>query len=143
MADSHLVTEQEYERARMRPGEPIPVSVRYDPGSDRLVVAMSNGVEVAIPRMAIRGFAEARPEQLEDPEPVGGSVYWPGIEELLDVQETVIDLFDIRTHLARIAASVRTPATAIASRKNGSKGGRPRKAPGSSPAAAAREASVG
>jgi len=131
--DQDRVTKQEFGTARIRPGEPVPVHAYYDCAGDRLIIVMNNGVEIAVPRRTVRGIAEARPDQLGEAEIAGCSVYWPGADELLDIQETVIDLFDIRTHLARIAASVRTPATAAASRRNGAKGGRPRKVMALSP----------
>ncbi|HTD38120.1 MAG TPA: hypothetical protein VK669_11435 [Candidatus Limnocylindrales bacterium] len=104
--------------------------VNYEPGRDALVVDLSTGVTLVVPRTLIPGFAKAAPLSLAD------VAIDPGAESLWS--ETVDDgvLLEQLVHIAagdellqvlggRVAGRRRSPAKASAARKNGAKGGRP------------------
>ena len=117
---------------RKQPGEPTLRAARYDPGADRFVLSFASGVELAIPRLQIRGFEDATADSLRTAEVLGRgtAVLFEGADEGFDVQEVVADLFGMRHWYARLLGSARTPVKAAAVRENGKKGGRPRKSPG-------------
>lgn len=104
--------------------------VNYEPARDALVVDLSTGVTLIVPRVVIPGFAKAPPASVAD------VAIDPGSESLWS--ETVDDgvLLEQLVQIAagdellqvlggRIAGRRRSPAKASAARKNGVKGGRP------------------
>lgn len=132
MAD---VTDAELAEAKARwqterAGRPIPVSVRYDGKSGRIVVDFENGAAFMVPAQALEGLAEATESELAEVELLGETgLHW----ESLDIDYTITGLmsgiFGSRSFMdaQRRGGLSRSPAKAAASRRNGSKGGRPRK----------------
>lgn len=113
-----------------RAGRPIPVSVRYDGKSGRIVVDFENGAAFMVPARALEGLAEATETELAEVELLGETgLHW----ETLDVDYTITGLmggiFGSRNFMEaqRRGGLSRSPAKAEASRRNGTKGGRPRK----------------
>lgn len=105
---------------------------RYDARRDVIVVDLSTGSILAVPRRLIPGFARVRPGLVAD------LAITPGSEGLCSMNaadgvllEQLVVLVagerTVGTIGARINASRKTPARAAASRANGAKGGRPRK----------------
>jgi hypothetical protein len=105
-------------------------AARYDAHNDAIVVDLSTGASLIVPRPLIRGFADASPRSLSD------LAINPGRESLWS--ETVDDgvLLEQLVEIAagadflkvlggRISGRRRSPAKAAASRANGAKGGRP------------------
>ncbi len=106
-------------------------SVSYDSRGDALRLSLSSGVRLSIPRSQIPPLAKGKPEQLSAVYPGNGGATIS--QDELDVDVFVPGLLDrlfgstIRSDLGRRAGRVSTPAKARAARKNGRKGGRPRK----------------
>jgi hypothetical protein len=122
--------------ARHRARElPRAVAARYDPRARVIVVTMASGAGLMIPIAMMPELRRATEDQISGVrlDPAGWGLRW----ERLDVDYSVTGLAAMvvgRPALLRAAAavagSVRTPAKARASRLNGRKGGRPRKAAG-------------
>jgi hypothetical protein len=113
-----------------RAGRPVPVAVRYDGKSGRIVVDFENGAAFMVPARALEGLADAKEAELEEVELLGETdLHW----ETLDVDYTIAGLmsgiFGSRSFMdaQRRGGLSRSPAKTEASRRNGSKGGRPRK----------------
>jgi hypothetical protein len=104
----------------------------YDKGGDAVVVDLSTGATLAVPRRAIPGFAKASARDLTDIAITpGGEGIWSDVADdgVLLEQLLVFAAGEamLGTIGARINAAKKSPARAAASRANGIKGGRPRK----------------
>jgi len=110
------------------------VSARYDRRRSRVVVALSTGVELAFPTRLAEGLADASPENLAEIEisPAGLGLHWPRLDADLYVPALLQGVFGSKSWVARQLGAEggrsRTVAKVAASRENGRKGGRPRKA---------------
>jgi hypothetical protein len=118
---------------RTRQEDPRAISARYERKTRRVVVDLSNGCAFAFPVDLAEGLRTADAEQLEDVEvsSAGFSLHW----EALDVDFTVAGLmrgiFGTRrwmAELGRLGGTATSDAKARAARRNGVRGGRPRKA---------------
>ena len=108
------------------------VAARYDRARDTIVIDLSTGVTLAVPRSAIAGFRKAKSPDFADLEigPEGQTLWSDAIDDGVEFEQLPMIVFgqDIIGFLgARINASKKSPARAKASRANGRKGGRPRK----------------
>ena len=112
---------------------PKAVSATYRSKADTLVIKLANGVELAIPRKLLQGLANADPREVAKVEidDHGSALHW----ESLDVDHYVPGLIDgvfgtrkWMSEAGKIGGRAKTPAKGSAARKNGRKGGRPRKA---------------
>lgn len=118
---------------RLTAEAPRAASVRYDAGSGRVVLELTNGCAYAFPAELVEDLQGASPQDLErvvvDGE--GFNLHWPALDADLFVPALVSGVFGTRAwmtrELARRAGQARSPAKAAASRANGAKGGRPRK----------------
>jgi hypothetical protein len=125
------VSDNEQERASYEEKMLSLRSVRYDVRTDSLRLSLSSGVRVSIPRAQIPPLADANREQLAAVYAGNGGATIS--QDDLDVDVFVPGLLDrlfgrtIRGNLGRRAGSVSTIAKAHAARKNGLKGGRPKK----------------
>ncbi len=113
-----------------RSGRSIPVEVCYDDKTGRIVVDFENGATFMVPARALEGLANASEDELAEVELLGETgLHW----ETLDVDYTITGLmngiFGSRSFMdaQRRGGLSRSPAKVEASRRNGSKGGRPRK----------------
>jgi hypothetical protein len=110
------------------------VSARYDRRRSRVVVALNTGVELAFPARLAEGLAGASPENLADIEisPAGLGLHWPRLDADLYVPALLQGVFGSKSWMARQLGAeggrARTVAKVAASRENGRKGGRPKKA---------------
>lgn len=103
----------------------------YDNRSRLLHLAMRGGAGVDIPIDLFDDFNGATPEQIANCKlhENGASLHW----DELDIQMETISILQIAfrfrtvTDNARQAGSARSPAKAAAARRNGAKGGRPKK----------------
>jgi hypothetical protein len=118
---------------RLAAHEPRAASARYEPSSGRVLVELTNGCSFAFPARALQGLADARDEDLARVEVLGSGygLHWERLDADFSVPGLLMGLFGTEAWMARErarrAGSVRSPAKAAASRRNGAKGGRPRK----------------
>ncbi len=107
-------------------------AVVYERKADVVVLTLSTGAFVGVPRRVIPGLADAEPAKLKDLTVMtGGDVVWSDAVDsgvhLDQIVSLAIGDALLRRLGARAFASTRTPKRAAASRSNGAKGGRPRK----------------
>lgn len=131
------VTESEFKRAGERMGAlrqaGHAVSARYDRRSSRIVVELSNGVQMAFPVRLIEGLADAAPDDLAEIEisPAGLGLHWPKLDADVYVPALLKGVFGSKrwmaAELGAAGGKARSAAKAAASRENGRKGGRPRR----------------
>ena len=113
--------------ARLR--EPRALTVRYDQGLASIVIELSNGCVFAFPPHLAPELEGATAEQLAEVTILGAGsgVHWEALDADLSIDGLLAGLFGTRTAMARLAGRAKSPAKADASRRNGAKGGRPRK----------------
>lgn len=132
-----MAPRDEFDRAKARATRrltttPTVVTARYDPDTDRIVMSLSNGLDVSFPAHAIEGLETATPTDLSHIEidPPGFGLHFPTVDADLYVPALLQGVFGSeRWMAARLGArggKSRTAAKAAASRKNGTLGGRPR-----------------
>ena len=131
------ITEREMEQAEQRMDAlrqaGHAVSARYDRRRSRVVVALNTGVELTFPSQMAQGLAGASPDSLAEIQISGAglSLHWPKLDADLYIPALMQGVFGSKAWMAReLGASggrARTPAKIAASRRNGQKGGRPRK----------------
>lgn len=118
------------ERGRLLAREPRATAARFDADTGKIVLDLTNGCSFAFPARLVQGLEDATDSDLAEVEilPQGRGLHWEGRDVDISVPGLVNGIFGTRAHMARIAGSARSPAKAAASRANGTKGGRPRKA---------------
>lgn len=107
-------------------------SARFQRSSDRLILELTNGVQFAIPVVAIPALRKMSAAQISAValDSSGGALRWDVHDIDLSVAGLVLSAIGKKEQvrqLARLAGSVSSPAKAMAARRNGTKGGRPRK----------------
>jgi len=119
-------------RARRQAGHAV--FARYDRRAARIVVGLNTGVEVTFPPHLAEGLAGAAPSDLAQIEisPAGLGLHWPTLDADIYVPELLQGVLGSQSWMARqlgaAGGRARSKAKAVASRENGRKGGRPRKA---------------
>jgi hypothetical protein len=115
------------------PDQPRAISVRYEKRLERIVIALSTGLEFAVPVKLAQGLAGARPEDLREIEisPTGLGLHWPRLDADLHLPALLEGVLGSRCWMARrlgkAGGQVRSSGKAAAARANGKRGGRPRK----------------
>ncbi len=104
----------------------------YQASGDRVVVYLSDGVIVSIPREYLQGLQGATRSQLSEIEVIGRGtgLHWPQLDADHYVPGLLNQVFGTKrwmSELGRRGGSSRSEAKSRASRLNGTKGGRPRK----------------
>jgi hypothetical protein len=132
------VTDREFEQAEKRTAAlreaGRAISARYDRRTSRVVVGLNTGVQVAFPARLAEVLAGAAPEDLAEIEisPAGLGLRWPKLDADVYVPALLQGVFGSKrwmaAQLGAAGGKVRSSAKAAASRENGRKGGRPRKA---------------
>ena len=112
-----------------RVAEPRAASARYDRAVGRIVVELTNGCVFAFPPRLAQGLENATDDELAHVEILGAGygLRWEGLDTDLSVPGLLAGLFGTKAYMARRAGQTSSPAKAAAARRNGSKGGRPRK----------------
>jgi hypothetical protein len=115
--------------ARARIAEPRAARARYDRRRDRIVVELTNGCAFAFPPRLAQGLEAATEDQLSAVEILGAGtgLHWDALDTDLSVAGLLAGIFGTAAHMARRAGQATSPAKAAAARRNGAKGGRPRK----------------
>lgn len=119
------------ERGRVqRSTVPRAVLARYDAATKRIVIDLANGATFAFPPELAEGLESASPAALADIEILGDGfgLHWEALDIDFTVPGLMAGVFGTRAWMARHAGQSRSEAKAAASRANGAKGGRPRKA---------------
>ncbi len=112
------------------------VTARYDRRASRLVVSLNTGVQLAVPVHLIEGLAGASTKDLAEIEisPAGLGLRWPNLDVDVYVPALLQGVFGSKRWMAQqlgaAGGRARSSAKIAASRRNGRKGGRPRKATG-------------
>ena len=136
-----MISMEEFELANKRGAEvlkkgPTALSAHYDPSRGKVVVELSSGLEIAFSPQNAQGLEHALPGDLEEIEinSSGLGLHFPRLDADLYIPALANGIFGSKAWTAaRMGAkggSQTSPAKAAASRKNGNRGGRPRKATG-------------
>ena len=118
------------ERGRIaRLTEPRAANARYDRDAGRVIVELTNGCVFAFPPRLAQGLEVATDDQLASVEILGSGygLQWEALDVDLSIPGLLAGLFVTRAFMARNAGRAKSPAKAAAARRNGAKGGRPRK----------------
>ncbi len=116
-------------RARRR-DEPRTAAARYDRQHGRIVVELTNGCTFTFPSALAEGLQAGSEDQLAEVEILGAGsgLHWESLDVDLSVPGLLVGLFGTKAFMARHAGQTKSAAKTAAARKNGAKGGRPRKA---------------
>jgi len=110
--------------------EPRAATAHFDPRTGKITLDLTNGCTFVFPARLVQGLEGAADEDLATVEllPQGRGLHWERPDVDISVPGLVNGIFGTRAHMARVAGKSRSPAKSAASRANGAKGGRPRKA---------------
>lgn len=140
MAVHRVITSEEeidraIERAAGLRGEPRVVKVEYRPGRglNLLVLSLSDGHRHLVPVEDVEGLRSATREQIGEVEILGRGtgLHWPALDLDLYVPDILRGIYGTRRWMAamgRKGGMAMSTAKRKASRANGLKGGRPKKA---------------
>jgi hypothetical protein len=108
---------------------PRAATARYDRQRGRVIVELTSGCAFAFPPRLAQGLERATEEQLEQVEILGRGygLHWEALDADLSVPGLLAGIFGTRSYMAARAGKVSSPAKSAAARRNGAKGGRPRK----------------
>lgn len=132
LTDADIRAAEKRMQARLKE-QPHATSARYDRRGARVVVGLSNGLELGVPVELAQGLAGARPADLSDIEisPTGLGLHWPRLDADLYLPALLEGIFGTRRWMAQVIgkAGGRSTSSAkqTAARANGKLGGRPRK----------------
>ena len=128
------ISEADYEAALARGkaaamSEPRAAKVRFDKRRERLVVDLTNGCTFAFPPRLAQGLESATSHELSKVQILGAGygLHWEALDVDLSIPGLLAGIFGTRAYMARQAGRATSPAKADAARRNGAKGGRPRK----------------
>ncbi len=109
------------------------ISAHYDLRDARVVVELNTGVQLSFPPDLAEGLAGGSADSLSEIEisPAGLGLHWPQLDADVYVPAILQGIFGTEKWMARLLGAkggrARSDAKASASRKNGQKGGRPRR----------------
>lgn len=132
LTDADVQKAEKRMQARMR-AQPRAVSARYDRPRARIVVSLSNGLDLGVPVELAQGLAGAKASDLAAIEitPTGLGLHWPKLDADLYLPSLLQGLFGTRRWMAGLLGKAGGAATSsakkAAARANGRRGGRPRK----------------
>jgi len=107
-------------------------SVRYDARSGRIMLELSSGFVFGFPAAAFPALVHATPRELSAVtlSPGGAALHWDALDVDLSVPGLLLASVERPARLrelARLAGGTKSAAKAAAARRNGAKGGRPRR----------------
>ena len=132
LTDAGVHAAEKRMQARLK-SQPHATSARYDRRGARIVVGLSNGLELGVPVDLAQGLAGAKPADLADIEisPTGLGLHWPRLDADLYLPALMEGIFGTRRWMARVMGKAGGRSTSsvkqAAARENGRLGGRPRK----------------
>lgn len=109
---------------------PVPVSVRYEAKPGRIVVEFESGASFMVPTSALQGLAKADPHDLAQVELLGETgLHWPSLDIDFTIAGLMRGVFGTASFMEaqRKGGQSRSPEKTAAARRNGLRGGRPRK----------------
>jgi hypothetical protein len=111
---------------------PRVVAAHYDAPLDEVIVRFENGTRVVFPRRLLEGLAAASADEMRNIVIAGPGtgIYWPRLDVAHSVRGLMDGVFGTRRwmqELGRRGGTTKTPEKIAAARRNGKKGGRPRK----------------
>jgi len=113
--------------------EPRAVAARYDRRTRKVVIELSNGCTLLVPPEFAQGLRGASPSHLANVRILGPgtAISWPALDVQFSVTGLLAGVFGTRAWMAelgRTGGRAKSAAKSRAARRNGAKGGRPRKA---------------
>jgi hypothetical protein len=132
LTDADIRAAEKRMQTRLK-SQPHAISARYDRRGARIVVGLSNGLELGVPVDLAQGLAGAKPADLADIEvtPTGLGLHWPRLDADLYLPALMEGIFGTRGWMARVMGKAGGRSTSsvkqAAARANGRLGGRPRK----------------
>ncbi len=128
LTDAEIEAAMEHGRIAQQT-EPRAETVRYDPQNSRIIVDLTNGCTFAFPPHMAQGLETATADDLASVEILGAGygLHWEGLDVDLSIPGLLVGVFGTKAYMARRAGQATSAAKAAAARKNGLKGGRPRK----------------
>jgi hypothetical protein len=111
--------------------EPRAVTAAYLAGDEALRIVLTNGASLTVPIQLIPGLQHAAIQDIKQVEVLGrgGGLHWESLDLDLSVPGLVASLFagpGWMAELGRSGGQRASAAKAVAARKNGRKGGRPK-----------------
>jgi len=128
-----MIAEAEERGQRSLHTEPRARTARYDRRTGRVHVALTNGCSFAFPARSAQGLERASDADLAQVEilGLGLALHWDRLDVDLSVPGLLAGLFGTKAYMDRQraawAGAAKSAAKAAAARRNGAKGGRPRK----------------
>ena len=119
---------------RFRASIPKATAAHYDRRTGRVVISLSNKLDVSFLAVDAQGLENARPSQLEEIEisPSGFGIYFPQLDADLYVPALIEGLLGSRkwmaARLGHVGGQSKSLAKKAAARANGRLGGRPKAA---------------
>ena len=131
LTDANFRRAEKRMQARME--QPRAMAARYDRRAARIVVGLSNGLELGVPVDLAQGLAGAKPADLSEIEisPTGLGLHWPRLDADLYLPALLEGVFGTQRWMAqamgRAGGRSNSSTKQAAARANGRLGGRPRK----------------
>jgi Protein of unknown function (DUF3532). len=113
-----------------RTGRPAPASVRYERSSGRIVVEFDNGTAFLVPAGLLQGLEKAEADDIANVELLGETgLHWPSLDVDFTIAGLMQGIFGTARFMdvSRKGGQSRSAAKIAAARRNGMRGGRPRK----------------
>ncbi len=128
-----LEIEKALKSARLHDDDQVAQTVEHVPGLNLLIVGLSNHRRLVLPVEDLQGLEHATHEQLADYELVGRGtgISFPAVDADFYLPALIEGVYGTRRWMAELGKKggvARTEAKRQAARRNGAKGGRPKKA---------------
>ena len=109
--------------------EPRAGGATYDPEQDLVLVSLRGGFAFAFPPRAVHGLQGATATELSEVRisPSRDGLHWDSLNVDVSLTGLIMQALNLREWAPRIMGQIRSEAKARAARKNGKKGGRPRR----------------